>query len=51
MDASARPLEIGTVGQPAEQNLHLHRVQLVPDDLLDAIDGRAAKDGQSPELS
>lgn len=34
---------------PAEPNSHFHRVQLVPTDLLDAIDERAAKDGQSPD--
>ena len=34
---------------PSEQNLHLHRVQLVLEDLLDAIDERADKDGQSPD--
>lgn len=34
---------------PSEQNLHLRRVQLVPEDLRDAIDERAAKDGQSPD--
>ncbi|SOC57091.1 ribbon-helix-helix domain-containing protein [Ornithinimicrobium cerasi] len=33
----------------AEPNPHFHRVQLVPEDLLDAIDERAAKDGQSPD--
>lgn len=33
----------------AEINPHFHRVQLVPEDLLDAIDERAAKDGQSPD--
>lgn len=33
----------------AEPNPHLQRVQLVPEDLLDAIDERAAKDGQSPD--
>jgi plasmid stability protein len=27
----------------------LQRVQLVPEDLLDAIGERAAKDGQSPD--
>jgi hypothetical protein len=35
--------------RPSEQNPHFHRVQLVPEDLLDAIDERAAKDGQSPD--
>ncbi|WP_131105790.1 hypothetical protein [Ornithinimicrobium sufpigmenti] len=33
----------------SEQNPHSHRVQLVPEDVLDAIDERAAKDGQSPD--
>ena len=35
--------------RPSEPNPHFHRVQLVPEDLLDAIDERAAKDGQSPD--
>ncbi len=30
-------------------NPHFQRVRLVPEDLLDAIDERAAKDGQSPD--
>ncbi len=30
-------------------NPHLQRVQLVPADLLDAIDEHARKDGQSPK--
>ena len=33
----------------SEPNPHFHRVQLVPEDLLEAIDERAAKDGQSPD--
>lgn len=37
-----------TTRQP-EPNPHFQRVQLVPEDLLDAIDERAAKDGQSPD--
>lgn len=32
-----------------EPNPHFQRVQLVPEDLLDAIDERARKDGQSPD--
>lgn len=32
-----------------EPNPHVQRVQLVPADLLDAIDERARKDGQSPD--
>ncbi|MDQ6522860.1 ribbon-helix-helix protein, CopG family [Nocardioides sp. LHD-245] len=35
--------------RPSEPNPHLGRVQLVPTDLLDAIDERAARDGESPE--
>ncbi|MFK5635660.1 ribbon-helix-helix domain-containing protein [Ornithinimicrobium sp. LYQ103] len=35
--------------RPSEPNPHFHRFQLVPEDLLDAIDERAAKDGQSPD--
>ncbi len=35
--------------RPSEQNPHFHRVQLVPEDLLEAIAERAAKDGQSPD--
>ncbi|MCR1784046.1 ribbon-helix-helix domain-containing protein [Nocardioides carbamazepini] len=36
-------------GRPSEPNPHLGRVQLVPTDLLDAVEERAARDGQSPE--
>lgn len=36
-------------GRPSELNPHFQRLQLVPADLLDAIDERAEKDGQSPE--
>lgn len=36
-------------GRESEANPHFQRVQLVPADLLDAIDERAQKDGQSPE--
>lgn len=32
-----------------EPNPYFQRVQLVPADLLDAIDERARKDGQSPD--
>lgn len=32
-----------------EHNPHFQRLQLVPEDLLDAIDERAQKDGQSAE--
>lgn len=35
--------------QPSESNPHFQRLQLVPADLLDAIDERAHKEGQSPE--
>ncbi|USQ76014.1 ribbon-helix-helix domain-containing protein [Ornithinimicrobium cryptoxanthini] len=34
---------------PVVANPHFQRVQLVPEDLLEAIDERAAKDGQSPD--
>ncbi|MEE6282844.1 CopG family transcriptional regulator [Georgenia sunbinii] len=33
----------------AEPNPHFQRLQLVPDDLLEAIDERARRDGQSPD--
>jgi hypothetical protein len=33
----------------SEPNPHFQRVQLVPADLVDAIEERARKDGQSPE--
>jgi len=36
-------------GRSAEPNPHFQRLQLVPADLLDAIDERAQKDGQSRE--
>lgn len=32
-----------------EPNPHFQRLQLVPADLLDAIDERAQRDGQSPQ--
>ena len=35
--------------RPSEPNPHFQRLQLVPADLLDVIDERAEKDGQSPE--
>lgn len=34
---------------PSEQNRHVRRLQLVPRGALDAIDERAAKDGQSAD--
>lgn len=36
-------------GRASELNPHFQRLQLVPADLLDAIDQRAEKDGLSPE--
>lgn len=36
-------------GQVSEPNPHFQRLQLVPADLLKAIDERALEDGQSPE--
>ncbi len=36
-------------GRQSEPNPHFQRVQLVPADLLDAIEERARKDGLSPE--
>lgn len=36
-------------GQSSEFNPHFQRLQLVPADLLDAIEERAQKEGQSPE--
>ncbi len=36
-------------GREAQPNPHFQRLQLVPTDLLEAIDKRARKDGQSPE--
>lgn len=36
-------------GRVSEANPHFQRLQLVPADLLDAIDERAQEDGQSPE--
>lgn len=35
--------------RPPEPNPHFQRLELVPADLLDAIDERAQQDGQSPE--
>ncbi len=35
--------------QSSESNPHFQRLQLVPADLLDAIEERAQKEGQSPE--
>lgn len=35
--------------QASEPNPHFQRLQLVPEDLLDAIDERAYMEGQSPE--
>jgi hypothetical protein len=32
-----------------EPNPHFQRLELVPADLMDAVDERAQKDGQSPE--
>lgn len=36
-------------GRSSEPNPHFQRLQLVPSDLLEAIDDRAREDGQSPE--
>ena len=35
--------------QVGKSNPHFQRLQLVPEDLLDAIDERARQDSQSPE--
>lgn len=39
--------DLGTL--PVERNPHAERLPLVPDDLLDAIEERAQRDGESPE--
>lgn len=36
-------------GTQSEPNPHFQKVQLVPADLVDALEERARKDGQSPE--
>lgn len=36
-------------GRTPEPNPHFQRLELVPADLLDAIDERAEQDGESPE--